>query len=126
MKNSPTTHLIGRVWPLVVFSLPGVIAFGVGLAVAYQYSQVQLANPGIVWEGTANLSTTLMVLGMLSFFAGLIMGAVNDVRGKADEQLQELEALRRLAPAGMAFEGGRFYEQPQPTLVTRAEVSSKQ
>lgn len=108
MKDNSLSRVISRYWPLVIFSLPGVVSFGVGLTITYRYYLVQTANPEIVWEGTVGLGTILMALGMLSFFAGLIMGALNDVRIKLDDQMQLLRSRR---PAGMAFEGERFMER---------------
>jgi hypothetical protein len=72
--------LVGRVWPLFFFSLPGVIALAVGLAVGYNYTIFQLPNPDIVWEGHAALSVGLIITGMLSFYAGLILYAILSLR----------------------------------------------
>jgi hypothetical protein len=67
--------LIGRIWPLFLFSAPGAAVFVGGLVLGYWVVQVQMTT-GYVAIGSAILTIGLVVSGMMTFFAGLILYAI--------------------------------------------------
>lgn len=85
MENRTFSRLLNRAWPLVVFSLPGVIVFILGVWVGWTGVIVFLDKvPPANYVGKTGLSVMLCVMGMLSFYAGLILSAVNDLHARLD------------------------------------------
>jgi hypothetical protein len=105
------SRIFGRVWPLALFSLPGVAAVGIGLWVGYRNYLIQMELPFAVLEGAATLSIGLILSGLLAFFAGLILSTVNALRGRVEDVAALAERAAR-RPVETVFSRERFVEQP--------------
>jgi hypothetical protein len=114
------SRVFGRIWPLALFSLPGVVAVGAGLWLGYWVIQ-DYYGPFIYHDGWGPLSVGLVLSGLLAFFAGIILSAINGLRSRVEE-VAVLAARAVVRPVDTVFAGEQFIETParsQPEATNR-------
>jgi hypothetical protein len=80
MDDHRALHIFKWGWPLAVFSVPGMLVFWTGVWVGWNGVIVHLNKTDPAnYVGMTGLTVLLCVMGMLSFFAGLILSALYDL-----------------------------------------------
>jgi hypothetical protein len=70
------SRLMGRIWPLLFFSLPGVLVALAGIGVGYFWVLRIFISGGGVAIGSAVLAVGLIVSGLTALFAGLTLYSI--------------------------------------------------